>query len=498
MNDNLPVLPLFIHLLAGIILVLLNRRTLLVRLTSALFAAASVLISLLLVRAVHERGIMTLDMSGWTAPLGITFTVDMLAALLVLAASIIGLASVLYSWATLDRAREQHYYYALLHFLLVGVTGSFLTGDIFNLFVCFEVMLISSYALIVIGGEKAQLREAIKYILLNVISSTMFVVTIAYLYAAVGTLNMAHLSERVAEAGQAGILTVIAALLLIVFGLKAGLFLFYWLPGSYSVPPPAIIAIFAGLLTKVGVYAIVRVLTLIFYHDPPITHGVLAWMSGATMALGALGAITYRDVNRIMIYNIIISVGLIGFAQSTGNAAGQYGVIYYLLHDMLAKTLLFLLGGLIIAAAGTGRLAKMGGLMREVPLLGWMFLVTVLAIVGVPPLSGFVGKLLIIRGGLEAKQYLLTGLGLLSSLMAFLSMLKIFMRAFWGAETDAERPSLSGHGPVSFRVALLPSAALLLLLIGFGLGAEWLYPYIEQASQALMDPRVYIDAVLKE
>jgi len=133
-----------------------------------------------------------------------------------------------------------------------------------------------------------------------------------------------------------------------------------------------------------------------------------------------------------------------------------------------------------------------------VPLLGWMFLVTVLAIVGVPPLSGFVGKLLIIRGGLEAKQYLLTGLGLLSSLMAFLSMLKIFMRAFWGAETDAERPSLSGHGPVSFHVALLPSAALLLLLIGFGLGAEWLYPYIEQASQALMDPRVYIDAVLKE
>jgi len=495
MNDNLLVLPLLIHLVAGIALIMLNRRTMLVRWMSVLCAAASVLASIRLIEAVRLSGILTLHMSGWPAPFGITFTVDMFAALLVLTTSIIGVGTVLYSCATVERAREKHYYYAFVHFLLAGVTGSFLTGDIFNLFVCFEVMLIASYALIVIGGEKAQLREALKYILLNVIGSTLFVVSIAYLYAAVGTLNLAHLSERVADAGQGGILTVIAALLLIVFALKAGLFLFYWLPGSYSVPPAAVTALFAGLLTKVGIYAIVRVFTLIFYHEPYTTHALIAWMSGATMVLGALGAIAYRDVNRILIYNIIISVGLIGFALTTGNAAGMSGVIYYLLHDMLAKTLLFLLGGLVVQAAGTPRLQEMGGLIGQEPLLAWMFFITLLAIAGVPPLSGFVGKLLIIRGGLEAKQYLLTGIGLLSSLMALMSMLKIFMQAFWGVEPEAGKPAGAGH--VS-SASLLPSAALLLLLVAFGLGAEWLQPYIEQASQVLMNPPVYVDAVLKE
>lgn len=172
------------------------------------------------------------------------------------------------------------------------------------MFVCFEVLLVASYALIVLGGSKGQLRETLKYVLINVISSSLFVATIAYLYAATGTLNMAHLSMRVAEAGQGGVMNVIAVLLLIVFSIKAGLLLFFWLPDSYSAPPLAVRALFGALLTKVGLYAITRTFTLIFIQEPGLTHTLIAWMAGATMILGAIGALAYND---LVEYLIIIS-----------------------------------------------------------------------------------------------------------------------------------------------------------------------------------------------
>lgn len=502
MSHNLVVLPLLMPLLTGILLIFFNRYKKLARLVVGISALGQIAVAAWLVQAVRADGIQTLHMSGWKAPFGITFVADMFAALLVLAVAVIGAACVFYSFATIEEAREKHYYYAFVQFLLVGVTGSFLTGDIFNLFVCFEVMLISSYALIVIGGEKKQLRETLKYILINIVSSTLFVTTIAYLYASVGTLNMAHLSERVAEAGQGGILTVIAVLLLIVFGLKAGLFLFFWLPGSYGVPPAAVIALFGGLLTKVGVYAIVRMFTLIFYHDQVTTHAIIGWMAGATMVLGALGAVAYRSVNKILSYNIVISIGFIVLGLAAANPAGFEGLIFYLLHDMLAKTLIFLLGGLIIAAAGTDQLQKMGGLIRSKPSLGWIFFVTIAAIVGVPPLSGFVGKLLIVEGGFTAQLYWLTGIGIASSLFMLYSLINVFMKAFWGKLQEPQEPQelqepqevrTAGRGGTIFTV--LPTVGLVGLLVAFGLGAEWLYTYVEQAGEVLINPQLYIDAV---
>lgn len=493
MSHNIVVVPLLIPLVTGIMLVFANRSTSLSRWISGASGIISVLVSAFLVHKVHTSGILALHVGGWTAPFGITLVADMYAALLVLVTMVIGAAVIFYSFSTISEAREKHYYYAFIQFLLAGVTGSFLTGDIFNLFVCFEVMLLASYALLVLGGERRQLRETIKYMLINVISSTLFVVAIAYLYASVGTLNMAHLSQRVAEAGQGGILTVVAVLLLVVFGLKAGLFLYFWLPGSYSAPPPAIIALFGGLLTKVGVYAIFRMFALVFYHDPGITHTIIAWMAGATMVFGAFGALSYQDVRKILIFNIVISIGFISFALSFANEAGMQGATLYLVHDMIAKALIFLLGGLLIIIAGTSDLRRMGGLMHSHPALGWMFFVTALAIVGVPPLSGFIGKLLIVQGGLEAKHYLLVGISLASSLVALLSLMKVFMNAFWGEEQEV--PS---KPPIRSNHAWWATAFLLVLVIGIGLGAEWLYPYIEQAGDVLSDPQLYIDAVLKE
>lgn len=491
MMSNLVIMPLLIPLLTGVILIFI-RSILLQRWISGGSGLLNVAAAAYVVDRVSREGILTLHMGGWAPPIGIVFVADMFASLLVLTTAVIVFCCTLYAYSSIGAGREKHYFYAFVQFITVGIIGSFLTGDLFNLFVCFEVMLISSYALIVLGGEKRQLRESLKYILINIVSSILFVATMAYLYAVLGTLNMAHIAQRVAEAGQGGILNVLAVLLLLVFGLKAGLFLFFWLPGSYSAPPAAITALFGGLLTKVGVYAIIRTFTLMFAYDPSFTHPIIGWMSAGTMALGALGAIAYRNVNRILIYNIVIAVGFVCFGLSVASDAALSGVVFYLMHDMLAKALLFLLGGMLVYAVGTEGLKDMGGLIERIPLVGWMLFATGMAIVGVPPLSGFIGKLLVIQGGLGEQAYIFTAVALISSLFVLLSMMKLFMHAFWGEQ----RPM--PHFRLPHRSLYLPCGLLLLLLVLLGVGAEWINGYVTQASSVLLQPEQYIDAVLKE
>ncbi|WP_342439610.1 Na+/H+ antiporter subunit D [Paenibacillus sp. FSL L8-0436] len=490
--SNLLVLPILIPLCTAVILIFLKERIRLQRWISSASGLLNIVIAAVLVSRVHDKGIQTLQMGGWSPPYGIVFVGDMLASLLLLTASLVSFAILLYSFRSIGEERERFYYYTFFHFLLVGVYGSFLTGDIFNLFVFFEVMLISSYALISIGGTKLQLRETSKYLLINIVSSTLFVAAVAYLYAAVGTLNMAHLSQRIAEAGQGGILNVIAILFLIVFSLKAGLMLFYWLPGSYSAPPVAVRALFGALLTKVGLYAIIRTFTLLFVNDPGFTQPWIAWMAAATMILGGLGAVAYQDIPRILNYNVIISVGFVAFGLAVGTPDSLNGAVFYLLHDMLAKALMFILGGMIISAAGTEHLKNMGGMIRKYPLIGWMFFILALALVGIPPLSGFAGKVLIIRGGLDTGMLTLSLIGLASSFLVLYSLMKVFRLAFWGNEPEKELPK------VNLKSASAVAAGLLVLVIAMGIGAEWVYTYVSQAGDILVSPGLYIEAVMKE
>lgn len=248
---------------------------------------------------VHNQGILTLGVGSWEAPFGIVIVADMLSSLLVLTTNIIGLAILLYSFYSIGEERERHYYYPVFQFLLIGVNGAFLTGDLFNLFVFFEVMLMASYVLLVLGGTKIQLRESLKYIIVNVLSSSFFVIMVAYLYSVVGTLNMADISQRITEVNQPGIISVIAIGFLIVFGLKGAIFpLFQWLPGSYYAPPIPVMALFGALLTKVGIYSIFRTYTLMFYHDQDFTHTFLAILAILTIIIGVIGAIAYWDVKK--------------------------------------------------------------------------------------------------------------------------------------------------------------------------------------------------------
>ncbi|WP_438350509.1 Na+/H+ antiporter subunit D [Paenibacillus sp. FA6] len=491
--NNLLVLPLLIPAITAVILIFLKERIELQRFISAISVFLNIAVSGIIVYQVSTYGIQTLYMGGWLPPYGIVLVADMFSALLVLTASVVGGACLFFSFASIGEERERFYYYTFFHFLLTGVFGSFLTGDLFNLFVCFEVLLVASYAMIVLGGTKVQLRETLKYILINVISSTLFVATIAYLYAATGTLNMAHLAMRVAEIGQGGVLNVIAVLLLLVFSIKAGLLLFFWLPDSYSAPPLAVRALFGALLTKVGLYAITRTFTLIFIHDPGLTHTLIGWMAGATMVLGAIGAMAYNDLSRIFNYNIIISVGFIAFGISIATQDALSGVVFYLMHDMVAKALLFFLGGLIISAAGTERLKDMGGLIRRYPWTGWMFFILTLALVGVPPLSGFAGKVMMVRSGLGEHHVALALIALASSLIVLYSLIKVFQQVFWGGEKGEEQVR-----PLRYKAMMAPAAVLFVIVILLGVGAEKVNGYVGQAGAVLADPALYINAVMKE
>ncbi|QNK57128.1 Na+/H+ antiporter subunit D [Paenibacillus sp. PAMC21692] len=489
--NNIVVLPLFIPLILGVSLFFIRKHIRLQQWIAALAALATLAASLMLMGQISSEGIQVLHMGGWEAPYGIPLVADMLAAILVAVASIVTFACLLFSFHFIGEERKNYYVYPLMLILLCGVNGSFLTGDIFNLFVFFEVMLLSSYVLLSLGGGRVQLRETVKYIVINIVASSLFVIAIAYLYSITGTLNLAHIAERVAENGQNGLTTTVSLLLLTVFGLKAGLFLFFWLPGSYSAPSAPIAALFAALLTKVGVYVIIRMFTLIFNHQPQITHTIILWLAALTMILGAIGAIAYWRIKQILAYNVVVSVGFILFGVGVATDASLAGSVFYLVHDMIAKALIFILGGAVVFVAGTDRLREISGLIRYRPILGWLFFLSALALAGVPPLSGFIGKFLILQGGVQAEHYLMAAISLLTSLMVLYSVIKIFINSFWGESLLSE-----GEQKSSARGTLLPGFLLAALVVGLGLGADTFMPYVDQAVEPLVNPRIYIDAVL--
>lgn len=493
---NLIILPILIPLFTGVILIFLNKNIKAQRIVALISSISTIIAGWIIVQKVLNDGIQSLNVSSWDAPFGITLVSDMFSALLVLTTSLIAFVCLIYSFKSIGQEREKYYYYAVFNFLLVGVNGAFTTGDIFNLFVFFEVMLMSSYVLLVLGGTKIQLRESIKYLLVNVISSALFVIAVAYLYSVVGTLNMAHISSRINEIsvnGMPGILSVIAILFLIVFGLKGAIFpLYFWMPGSYYAPPAPVLALFGALLTKVGVYSITRTYTLFFYHDMD-TFGILSILSILSIVFGVIGAIAYWDIKNIIIYNIIIAVGVILYGVSVLNTASISGAVYYLIHDMLIKAALFLLIGIVISITGTSNLRNVGGLITRYPGLGWTFFIAALALAGIPPLSGFVGKLLIVQGGFEGESFTGAFIVLMSSLLVLFSVMKIFINGFWGKDRTY-------HGEEKAPVKQLLIAPVILVVISalYGMGSESILPYISQAADTLIDPKVYIDAVLKE
>jgi multicomponent Na+:H+ antiporter subunit D len=463
-------------------------------------AIALLVASAVLLWRVGRHGPQAVWVGNWPAPFGIALIADLLSAIMVMLAATIGLAVVLFSLAHMDAARETHGYYPLVHILLMGVCGAFLTGDLFNLYVWFEVMLMASFVLLALGGERAQLEGAIKYVTLNLMASALFLTAVGVLYGLVGTLNMADVARRLRLTAPSSAQAAIASLLLTAFGIKAALFpLFFWLPASYHTPPVAISAVFAGLLTKVGVYALLRVFTLIFTDTG---HALILWLSGLTMLTGVLGALAQNEFRRILSFHIISQIGYMILGLGLFTTAGLAGAIFYIIHHIIVKTNLFLTSGLVHAVQGSFELARLGGLYRTHPTLAVLFMIPALSLAGMPPLSGFFAKVLVIRAGLQAGHWALVAVALGVSLLTLLSMMKIWMEAFWKPTAEDPPALASPPSPAAqslslvSRWGLLSSAGLALLTVMIGMGAEFILALAEAAAEQLRHPDLYISTML--
>jgi multicomponent Na+:H+ antiporter subunit D len=494
------VTPILLPMATAIVALLFCKSAALQRVVCLAGTVGLLAVSIALMAAVWSDGILAGQMGDWPAPFGITLVSDHLSAVMVVITAITGLAVVVFAFADIDPGREKHGFHPMLQFLLAGVCGAFLTGDLFNLYVWFEVMLIASFSLMVLGGDKAQLDGAVKYVALNLISTVLFLSAVGLLYGMTGTLNMADLHLAVQEVENTGLLTAVAVMFIVAFGIKSAVFpLFFWLPASYHTPPVAVSAIFSGLLTKVGVYALIRVFTLIFTHDIGYTHTILLWIAGLTMVTGVLGAAAQNEMRRILSFHIVSQIGYMIMGLALMTPLALIGAVFYLVHHIIVKANLFLVSGLANRLTGSFELKKIGGLYKSKPWLAVLFLVPAFSLAGFPPLSGFWAKLILVRAGLEVESWWIVAAALAVGLLTIFSMTKIWAEVFWKAHPDTDVEPGAGALTVDRRTVWLmagPIAVLAVMTVVIGLYAQPFLTLAERSATELLNPAGYVAAVL--
>jgi multicomponent Na+:H+ antiporter subunit D len=453
------------------------------RAVGVLSAGATLGVAIAVLVGVDRDGPVRVLAGGWPAGTGIELVADRFAALMLVIGA--GMLFAVLLFAVGQRAADERspWYTPVYLVLMTGVSAAFLAGDLFNLFVAVEILLVSSYVLITLEGNDDQIRSGTTYVVINVIESTLLLIAVALVFAATGTLNIAGLPERLAELPD-GIRTGLNLLLLIAFGLKAAVFpLFSWLPDSYPAAPSPVTAVFAGLLTKIGVYALVRTETQIF---PGGQRTLLLVIAGLTMIVGVLGAIAQADMKRILSFHIVSQIGYMILGLALGGVAAIAAVIFFMLHQIVVKTSLFLVEGIVERETGTSSLERVGGMARRSGPLALLFLVPALSLAGIPPLSGFVGKLGIVDAGVAQDQWTMVAVALIGSILTLVSMLKIWSGLFWGDVAPvADAPGRVGvlrHHPLMSTV----TAGVVVLGLVIALAGGPVYRFCERAAAGLL------------
>jgi multicomponent Na+:H+ antiporter subunit D len=490
--NTLLVLPVIVPIGAAAFIWLFNSRPRIQHALVLVTVAATLTVACLILRQTAAGGVHSTQIGHWPAPYGITFVVDGFSTLMLLISTLIGGMAALFSIG--DTAERRHAgYFPLFFILLGGVNGAFLTGDLFNLYVWFEVLLMASFVLMALGGQRTQIEGAVKYVMLNLAGSTLLLAGIGIIYGLTGTLNMADLADKLAGVSNAGRVNAAAMLLLVAFGIKSAIFpFFFWLPASYHTPPPAVAALFAGLLTKVGIYALIRMFTLVFVADTAATFELLRILAGLTMISGVLGALIQKDMRRLFAFLIVSEIGFVLMGIGFRSERALTGTIFFLMHMAVVKSTLFLMTGVIEHWKGTVRLDRLGSLFEDHPAFGYLFLGPVFALAGLPPLSGFWGKYILVQAGLIEKYYLLVGVALAVSLTTLWAVGRIWMEAFW-------RPASAPKRRVDAPVGLLRIGPIVVLAAVTFLLGLWAEPFHAQALQAagqLLHPSAYMQAVL--
>jgi multicomponent Na+:H+ antiporter subunit D len=504
--DLLVPAPVLLPLAGAALSLALTRRPLAQRAVSSVVLAAVLAADVALLLVVRHRGTVVTRIGAWPPPFGITLVADLLAAIMLVLAAVTLLAVFVYAIGQGGAEEVSRIFHPIYLLLAAGLALAFVTGDLFNLFVAIEVTLAASYVLVGLDAGPGRVLGAMTYVVSNLIASTLFITAIGLIYAATGTLNLADLARRVGLLPP-GLRLGLGLLLVVVFGIKAAIFpLFFWLPDSYPVAPGPVTAVFAGLLTKVGLYAIVRTQTLVFSQSRPST--ALLVLAVATMVAGCAGAVAQDDLKRMLSFTIVGHVGYLLFGLALFTVAGLAGMILYVIHHVVVQTALFLVEGLVESSAGTGSLFGLAGILHARPLIALLFAPAALSLAGMPPFSGFVAKLALVEAGLAAGAPAVVAASLLAGLLTLLAMARAWGGAFLGRPVvpvtpppeatagarPAEEVGRPGHFP---RLMELAAGSLVVLSLTIAVGAGPLYRLSERAAAGLLQPAVYESAVLE-
>lgn len=450
----------------------------------------------LLVRVLAE-GPISLTMGRWIPPFGISLVADALGIVLALTATLVALVCALYGVRDIDASGRRYGFYTFLMLLMAGVGGAFLTGDVFNLYVWFEVFLISAFGLIVLGSEARQLDGAVKYAVLNLIATTLFLIGTGLLYGSFGTLNMADIARKAPEVREVAPLGTIAVIYFIAFGMKAAAFpLHFWLPASYHTPRIVVAALFGGIITKVGVYALLRTLLMLFPPERDMLSDLIGWVAVATMMFGVLGALAQSDIRRLLGWIVVSGIGVMLAGLALGTQTGLSGTVLYAIHSMLVMTALYILAGIMRGLGSSYNLHEAGGLYRSHPALAAVALILVLAAAGLPPASGLWPKVLLVKASLDEGVWWLA-LGILASgLLTTLALGRVFALSFWRAVPEGVPVS---DAPVRQPMAAYALLGILLVpILGIGLYPEPVIQLTDMAAEGLLAPSGFIEAVFPE
>ncbi|MEQ9617404.1 MAG: proton-conducting transporter membrane subunit [Phycisphaerales bacterium] len=516
--NNWIVLLVALPMGAGVLTTLLRGHVTSQRLVGLTTLGTTLLLSVLFLFGLDGPTSMHLSHIGeWKPPYGIAIVFDGVSGVLLLVSSLVALACYLHSFSVLDRRVEKGWFHPLFHLLMMGVNFAFLTGDLFNLFVAFEIMLMASYALLTLGGSRQTLSQAYKYVILNLIGSTIFVLGAGIVYGMMGTLNYADLARMVAEAhanGEAlprGFQSV-AVMLLLVFGLKGAIFpLWFWLPDTYHTLPTSIAGLFAALLSKIGVYAILRLFPMIFaapgVNERGVVFTILAGAAFTTMIVAILGAFGERRIRRMLSLVLISHVGylIFGIALMAESDRALGATLMYMAQEMLVMAALFMCCGMIEKHTGSDDLNEIGGVLSRAPWLATAFFLCFASVVGIPPLPGFFGKFVLVTEGFRSDKWWISGLLtpaiLVTAVLTMAVMVKIWAFAFWG-EVKGRLLSLP-HGAQAGALPPLGAAFagvwMLLAVVGaVTLGSESYVNFTIQAAGVMAEPKPYVEHVLGE
>ncbi|MDH6286590.1 Na+/H+ antiporter subunit D [Rhodococcus sp. NM-2] len=521
MITALAPLPVLVPMLAAAATLVLGRRPRAQRIITLVALIGVLVVSGLLLFLADRDGTTAIQVGGWDSPIGITLVVDRLSAMMLVVSSIVLLAVMAYAvgQGIRDGSEDQPVSIFLPTYLALtaGISNAFLAGDLFNLYVGFEVLLAASFVLLTLGASADRVRAGVSYVMVSMVSSLIFLAGIAFAYAATGTLNLADMATRL-DGIPSGTRTAIFGVLLVAFGIKAAVFpLSTWLPDSYPTAPAPVTAVFAGLLTKVGVYAIIRAHTLLFPEGE--LDNVLMVCGLLTMLVGILGAIAQSDIKRLLSFTLVSHIGYMVFGVALSTQSGLSGAIYYVAHHILVQTTLFLVVGLIERQAGSSSLRRLGGLAAASPVLAIVFLVPALNLGGIPPFSGFIGKVALLQAGsadASVLAWILVAGGTLTSLLTLYVVARVWTKAFWRARADAPEGDLADVSPsalldeseadISFddradvgripAMMLIPTVALVAVGLAMTVFAGQIIQISDRAASDLQNRYIYIDAVL--